>query len=133
MKIEEILQAVKKSEGDFINSILPKALQDRGFRTFYLDERLLVLRAELPSYTLLINIRHETDDCGKFRMWVSKPEYYSDIVMGAAGSDTEARVYLECLAALFDEKFTLIMQQHLKMFDERVVQLKNDLDNVKEG
>ena len=60
-EIQNIISTIRTAEGDYINSILPERLKENGFRTFFIDERLLVLKSETNAYTLIINIRHELD------------------------------------------------------------------------
>ena len=75
-EIQEIISQIRKAEGDYVNTVLPELLRQNGFRTFFIDDRLLVLKSETDAYTLLINIRHEVDsETDVFRMWINKPMY----------------------------------------------------------
>ena len=132
-EIQEIIGTIRKAEGDYIMSILPKCLSDNGFKTFFIDEKLLVLKSETDSYTLIINIRHElNEETGEFKMWVSKPMYYSDIDMNPEVKE-EARIYAICVLEILSNKtFYHTLRHRLEAFDKQMNQFKKDLENVNE-
>ena len=130
-EIQEIIGQIRKAEGDYVNTVLPERLRQNGFRTFFIDDRLLVLKSETDAYTLLINIRHEVDsETDVFRMWINKPMYYADITMDPESRD-EARTYAVCVLEILSNKtFYHTLRQRLEAFDRRMLQFRKDLETA---
>lgn len=130
-EIQNIISTIRTAEGDYINSILPERLKENGFRTFFIDERLLVLKSETDAYTLIINIRHELDvESDAFKMWISKPMYYSDIDMNP-DVRTEARIYTASVLEILSNKtFYLTLRNRLHAFDKQMHNFKKDLEKA---
>ena len=123
-EIQEIISQIRKAEGDYVNTVLPELLRQNGFRTFFIDDRLLVLKSETDAYTLLINIRHEVDsETDVFRMWINKP-------MDPESRD-EARTYAVCVLEILSNKtFYHTLRQRLEAFDRRMLQFRKDLETA---
>lgn len=114
------------SVGKYVDDNLPLLLRQNEFKTFFLDEKLLILKSERPEYTMLINIRHGFND-GQFELFISKPEYYSEIHMTEDAERNEANIYYRCIAALIDNgPFMYALRERLMTFDERIRELKED-------
>lgn len=126
-EIQNIISSIRTAEGDFINSALPARLKENGFRMFFIDEKLLVLKSETEKYTLIINIRHElNDETGEFKMWISKPMYYSDIDMNPDTRD-EARIYTSSVLEILSNKtFYLTLRNRLQSFDKQMTEFRKD-------
>ena len=125
--IQEIIGAIKASAGKRIDEMLPQVLKQNEFKTFFLDEKLLILKSERKEYTLLITIRHGFDAENHFETYISKPEYYSDIHIGEDNRSDEANVYIRCINALVDDRvFGIRLSERLKILDEQIIKLKED-------
>lgn len=125
--IQEIIGAIKTSAGKQIDEMLPQVLKQNEFKTFFLDEKLLILKSERKKYTLLITIRHGFNSEKRFETYISKPEYYSDIHIGEDNRSDEANVYIRCINALVnDSVFGIRLTERLKNFDEQIIRLKED-------
>ena len=132
-EIQNIITSIRKAEGDYITSVLPGRLKENGFKTFYIDECLLTLKAQTDAYTLIINIRHElNEETDEFKMWISKPMYYSDIDLNPENRE-ESRIYTICVLEILDNKtFYNALRSRLKSFDKQMISFKKDLQNAED-
>lgn len=130
-QIEEIMGAIRQSEGDVLNELLPSAVRKYGFKTFYIDEVLIVLMCQLDEKTSMsINLRHGYDEAGKYYISISKPMYYSDFDIS---KESEATIYWLSVARLIkDKKFKAAALSRLETFHNRVLELKKDYQEIEQ-
>ena len=128
-QIEEIMGAIRKSEGDTLNELLPATVRKYGFKTFYIDEVLIVLMCQLDKKTSMsINLRHGYNEDGKYAISVSKPMYYSDFDIS---TESEATIYWISIGHLINNrKFQDSALTHLETFHNRVLELKKDYQEI---